>query len=102
MPANSLDSSAAEPDQKRDREDNVGRNEMTDADIGAMHDIVLRPTQLESEVERLRADREILELLARYDQWRLRKTGGEWRIVERRVRHVGGEEYRTNLDATPQ
>lgn len=36
------------------------------------------------------------------DQWRLRKVDGEWRLEERRLRHIGHPGYRTNLEATPR
>jgi SnoaL-like domain len=36
------------------------------------------------------------------NQWQLRKVDGAWLIVERRRRHMGGEGYIENLDATAE
>jgi len=41
-------------------------------------------------------------LSAGNNQWQLRKVDGAWLIEERRRRHLGGDGYIQNLDASPE
>ena len=49
----------------------------------------------------LRSGDDVLLNSAGNNQWTMKKIDGKWHIKERRRRHIGGEEYHVNLDATP-
>ena len=49
----------------------------------------------------LRKGDDVALVSAGNNEWAMRKVNGKWHIKERIRRHIGGEEYHGNLEATP-